>query len=254
MDETYTDQLLLTSSSNSSYESELYDVANDTSSSSSSESNSTILRTIGSLIIRNLINSNDPIKYDTFNVHANQPANQPSSSSLSSEPSSDDTLSSSMDTVYSSSVLSSSSLILSSDTDSSASALYSELCADLNVTSCSIDTLVQAANQTLNSTTGGDELRPDKVYWALCLTLLPFLAIFGNILVIASVYKEKSLQSVTNYFIVSLAVADLLVAAIVMPFAVYYLVSAFHFISHILLPFLIAARAINSVTKLTLLK
>lgn len=67
--------------------------------------------------------------------------------------------------------------------------------------------------------------RSEKVYWALVLVLLPFLAVFGNILVILSVYKERTLQSVTNYFIVSLAFADLLVAGVVMPFAVYFLVS-----------------------------
>ncbi|CAN7946987.1 unnamed protein product, partial [Ixodes hexagonus] len=65
----------------------------------------------------------------------------------------------------------------------------------------------------------------EKVYWALMLVILPFLAVFGNILIILSVYKERSLQTATNYFIVSLAFADLLVAAAVMPFAVYVLVS-----------------------------
>ncbi|XP_025016732.1 dopamine D2-like receptor [Tetranychus urticae] len=67
--------------------------------------------------------------------------------------------------------------------------------------------------------------KPEKVYWALWLVILPFLAVFGNILVILSVYREKSLQTVTNYFIVSLAFADLLVAGVVMPFAVYYLIN-----------------------------
>lgn len=57
------------------------------------------------------------------------------------------------------------------------------------------------------------------------LVILPFLAVFGNILIILSVYKERTLQTATNYFIVSLAFADLLVAAAVMPFAVYVLVS-----------------------------
>ncbi|RWS25944.1 dopamine receptor-like protein [Leptotrombidium deliense] len=70
-----------------------------------------------------------------------------------------------------------------------------------------------------------EPIKAEKVYWALFLVLLPFLAVFGNILVILSVYKERSLQNVTNYFIVNLAVADLLVASVVMPFAVYYLVS-----------------------------
>lgn len=84
-------------------------------------------------------------------------------------------------------------------------------------------------NDSYQETYGGG----DKMYWALLLLPLPLVAVFGNILVILSVYRERSLQTVTNYFIVSLAFADLLVAAVVMPFAVYVLVSKysiFHFI------------------------
>lgn len=70
------------------------------------------------------------------------------------------------------------------------------------------------------------------------------LAVFGNILIILSVYKEKSLKSATNYFIVSLAFADLLVAAVVMPFAVYVLVSiAEYFVWNSPLPHVISLLA-----------
>ncbi|XP_073831175.1 dopamine D2-like receptor isoform X2 [Musca autumnalis] len=62
-------------------------------------------------------------------------------------------------------------------------------------------------------------------YWALILIVFPIFTLFGNILVIMSVFRERSLQTVTNYFIVSLAIADLLVAVVVMPFAVYALVN-----------------------------
>lgn len=64
----------------------------------------------------------------------------------------------------------------------------------------------------------------DYNYLALLLFVFPLVAIFGNVLVILSVKRERTLWNVTNYFIVSLAVADLLVAAVVMPFAVYLLV------------------------------
>nr|CAI5825562.1 unnamed protein product [Callosobruchus analis] len=62
-------------------------------------------------------------------------------------------------------------------------------------------------------------------YWAFILVLFPIFTLFGNVLVILSVYRERTLQTATNYFIVSLALADLLVATVVMPFAVYVLVS-----------------------------
>lgn len=82
------------------------------------------------------------------------------------------------------------------------------------------------ANETENCTLNFPEDDPantERNYWTLLLLLFPVFTVFGNILVLMSVYKERSLQTVTNYFIVSLAVADLLLASIVMPFAVYYL-------------------------------
>lgn len=65
-----------------------------------------------------------------------------------------------------------------------------------------------------------------KNYWAIIVGVVCIIVVIGNVLVIVSVYKEKVLQNITNYFIVSLAVADLLVAGFVMPFSVYVLVSA----------------------------
>lgn len=63
--------------------------------------------------------------------------------------------------------------------------------------------------------------RPHYNYYAMLLTLLIFVIVFGNVLVCMAVSREKALQTTTNYLIVSLAVADLLVATLVMPWVVY---------------------------------
>lgn len=47
----------------------------------------------------------------------------------------------------------------------------------------------------------------------------------GNVFVIAAILLERHLHSVANYLIVSLAVADLLVACLVMPLSAVYEVS-----------------------------
>ena len=61
----------------------------------------------------------------------------------------------------------------------------------------------------------------ERRYWTLVLVIIPVLTLFGNSLVVLSVWREMSLRTATNYFIVSLAVADIMVAVLVMPLAVY---------------------------------
>lgn len=51
------------------------------------------------------------------------------------------------------------------------------------------------------------------------LALINVMVIVGNCLVIAAVFCSSKLRSVTNLFIVSLAVADLLVGVAVLPFS-----------------------------------
>ena len=58
-------------------------------------------------------------------------------------------------------------------------------------------------------------------YYAMLYSLLILAIVFGNVLVCVAVLRERSLQTTTNYLVVSLAVADLLVASLVMPWAVY---------------------------------
>lgn len=52
-----------------------------------------------------------------------------------------------------------------------------------------------------------------------------FYVILGNVFVIAAILLERNLQSVSNHLILSLAVADLLVACLVMPLGAVYEVS-----------------------------
>ncbi|OWK55703.1 D(2) dopamine receptor isoform X3 [Lonchura striata] len=63
--------------------------------------------------------------------------------------------------------------------------------------------------------------RPHYNYYAVLLALLIFIIVFGNVLVCMAVSRERALQTTTNYLIVSLAVADLLVATLCMPWVVY---------------------------------
>ncbi|CAN9508393.1 unnamed protein product [Ophioblennius macclurei] len=76
-----------------------------------------------------------------------------------------------------------------------------------------------------NVTPGGSpgEAEPrDYNYLALVLGVpLILVIILGNVLVCLSVLTERSLKTATNYFIISLAVADLLLAVLVLPLFVY---------------------------------
>ncbi|XP_037105594.1 5-hydroxytryptamine receptor 2B [Syngnathus acus] len=59
-----------------------------------------------------------------------------------------------------------------------------------------------------------------QLKWAALLIILVIIpTIGGNILVILAVSLERKLQNATNYFLMSLAVADLLVGLLVMPIA-----------------------------------
>ncbi|XP_063828759.1 dopamine D2-like receptor [Ostrinia nubilalis] len=106
-----------------------------------------------------------------------------------------------------------------------------DIFSDHNGTLDALNDVYEYTNCTINGTfniscfSKGD-LEPEYNLWALLLLIFPFFTLFGNVLVIMSVVRERTLQTVTNYFIVSLAVADLLVAVVVMPFGVYYLVNS----------------------------
>lgn len=77
-----------------------------------------------------------------------------------------------------------------------------------------------------DNTTEPDLPHP-RAYYALCYCILILAVIFGNVLVCIAVLRERALQTTTNYLVVSLAVADLLLATFVMPWVVYLEVSTF---------------------------
>ncbi|XP_065076395.1 octopamine receptor Oamb isoform X2 [Ochlerotatus camptorhynchus] len=60
---------------------------------------------------------------------------------------------------------------------------------------------------------------PKKILLLAILIFIDVLVIVGNTLVVAAVTSSHKLRSVTNFFIVSLAVADLLVGLAVLPFS-----------------------------------
>ena len=55
---------------------------------------------------------------------------------------------------------------------------------------------------------------------AVSLCLIVVATVFGNSLLCLAVMTERRLQNMTNYFLASLGVVDLLVAVVVMPLAV----------------------------------
>ncbi|XP_060937464.1 dopamine receptor D2 like [Limanda limanda] len=81
-----------------------------------------------------------------------------------------------------------------------------------------------------NCTSPESASSPPYNFYAVLLVLLIFCVVFGNVLVCVAVSRERALQTTTNYLIVSLAVSDLLLATLVMPWGVYLeVVGEWHF-------------------------
>lgn len=70
-----------------------------------------------------------------------------------------------------------------------------------------------------NTTCTNIDLDPQIIGVGVFLSVFILVAIVGNILVILSVLCNRHLQTVTNFFIVNLAIADLLLSIIVLPFS-----------------------------------
>ena len=63
------------------------------------------------------------------------------------------------------------------------------------------------------------------VILAVVMTIMMVIVVIGNMLVIIAIATESSLSSVQNWFIASLAFADLSLGLIIMPFSLAYEVS-----------------------------
>ena len=81
-----------------------------------------------------------------------------------------------------------------------------------------LDTYYYNDSSWFNVTPTEEEPLEDEYNWGvLSLSLLILATMVGNVLVCLAVCWEKRLQNMTNYFLMSLAIADLLVSMLVMP-------------------------------------
>jgi hypothetical protein len=84
----------------------------------------------------------------------------------------------------------------------------------------------EAGNETTSENAA--ESRDGQVglnnWWAMLALVLVLGTAAGNILVCLAIVWERRLQNVTNYFLMSLAITDLMVAVLVMPLGILTLV------------------------------
>lgn len=80
--------------------------------------------------------------------------------------------------------------------------------------------LLTNTTPTALSTTPGSLLANVNMPYMIAELLIAFLSAVGNVLVCAAVGLNRKLHTVTNYFLVSLAIADALVGALAIPCAI----------------------------------
>ncbi|XP_045761203.1 5-hydroxytryptamine receptor 2C isoform X1 [Maniola jurtina] len=105
------------------------------------------------------------------------------------------------------------------------SALFTEI--DYNWDENSTKDFGDLFNVTDGNRTGGVEKVLVHNWWALIAIVLVVCTAAGNVLVCLAIYLERRLQNVTNYFLMSLAITDLLVAMLVMPVGILTLVRGY---------------------------
>ncbi|XP_051170833.1 adenosine receptor A2a-like isoform X2 [Leptopilina boulardi] len=88
---------------------------------------------------------------------------------------------------------------------------------EINSTELSSISVINHTLSTLNDSYTSSQL---NIPYTICEILVAICAIFGNGLVILIFSRERKLRRRTNYYIISLAVADLLVGLFAIPFAI----------------------------------
>lgn len=100
-----------------------------------------------------------------------------------------------------------------------ASPTAAETIHEINNTNASLPEIKRSGSKT------GDVNDPLNILSFSFLLLIMFATLFGNSLVILAFKRNSKIRTVTNYFVVSLAVADILVALVSMPIWAAYLMS-----------------------------
>ena len=90
----------------------------------------------------------------------------------------------------------------------------------LNNESTTFATFFTNDSQDIDTIVFEADIKIHHPFLAVFLAIICIIVVFGNTLTMLSVYRERYLHTVTNYFVASLAVSDCLVGAVVMPFSV----------------------------------
>lgn len=94
----------------------------------------------------------------------------------------------------------------------------------LNTTFANSSEIDLEATSATSPTRGRDDEGELNNWWAMLALVLVLGTAAGNILVCLAIAWERRLQNVTNYFLMSLAITDLMVAILVMPLGILTLV------------------------------